>query len=79
MQVQGEDAHVSGSGWLSLGWELFSVQGGDRVGHFSDSFSVDMLEATSLGSLPEALERPGLDVPIQGSTTQREELNGIMF
>lgn len=73
MQVQGEDAHVSGSGWLSLGGGgMFSMQGGDRVGHFSDSFSVDMLKLASLGSLPEALERPGLAVLIQGSAAQRE-------
>lgn len=55
------------------------MQGGDRVGHFSDSFSVDLLKVTSLGSLPEALERPGLDVLIQRSVAQREETNGIVF
>lgn len=61
------------------GGGMFSMQGGDRVGHFSDSFSVDMLKLASLGSLPEALERPELAVLIQGSAAQREELNGIVF
>lgn len=59
--------------------EWFSMQGRGRVGHLSDSFSVDMLKATSLGSLPEALERPGLDLLIQRSMAQRGELNGTVF
>lgn len=64
----------------SLWGELLLRQGGERESRkFHGSFLVDMLNAISLGSLPEALERLGLDVLVRKSLAQREELNCTVF